>query len=1324
MAFRFQLRRDTAINWEAVDPVLLVGELAYETDTGRLKLGDGTSTWSELPYFLATVESVNGQIGIVLLDTDDIAESGPTAANKWFTPQRVANTLVGGENVEIAYDTITEKVTISSPGNVKFPEGIGLTSGAELPIIDEYGTTGSFYIGLTSASSLYRLGVGTTGPRAVLEVTSTDSGILFPRLTELEKNSMPNPIVGMVIYQTDAPEGLYQYKTGGWETIDPGDFSGTANHVTKFTAANVLGNSIIYDDGTSVSIGASGAHPSALFQLSSTSKGFLSPKMSEGERNLIPGPTSGLLIYNISTNKLNLWDGSKWAPAGGGLKLAGDEDIQSLPLQVQDASDNGSTFYLGATSQGFLGNLGIGTTGPEYILDVRGESRFYPDANTTPLTISGYSLTGTNTQAALDISGTWNTTGTPTLIRANVTDTASNTNSLLMDLLAGGTSQFRVSKSGGVNAVSLNTSGSISADISISSPSITTNSILSVGGNDTSSSGIVRYLGNTNRGFAPISGNAVYNNLEVSNTINQTGGANGITRGLYINPTLTSAADWRSIEWSNNSGWGLYGGGTANNYLNGNLFIGTTTNAGFKLDVSGSGRFSGNLTITGSATNSLLVRGSGTTSATTAFTIQNSASTNLLQVRNDNSYLFGSNTSNRPVFQTQTSNPVVTGNLFTFNGGGGTTDFQNVSLFRILQPNFTTNSNAYYNALDIDVTTQGFARTNAPIRMIYIHPTFNSPSILNETIGIDIAYPRVNVLDSLIKVSNSVSNVLVLRGDGRLTTSGSITAASALAQGVFFNNTLVAAANNDVLVGLDINPTFTNGAFTGVNNIALRSQTGKVIHQGLTAATQTNQVYYNTTTGELTYGALPVVATPTLDQVTTAGNTTTNSITVGGLTVATNLIYTDTINGRVGIGTTSPSEILDVRGAIGVSGPINMGADPSATTQSTAVIRNVTTNSGIAIVPNGTGAITASIPDGTTTGGNARGIGAVDLQRSRTANTQVALNKYSFIGGGRNNSATATYGSGEGAVVVGGVGNTATGNYVFIGGGSNNSAGGNDNYQIIVGGLNNAISAAGYSFIGGGQNNSISAGGLGYNIIVGGASNSVTSPATYATISGGQSNTASTNSHATVVGGQSNVSSGQYSISGGFSNVASAQSAIAIGHDNDATAISAFAYGRNSVAYLYGQSSNASAFFTSNGDAQQSLLTARKLATLNSAGTTILSLDGTGTTNLIIPNGNNRAWNVTIEYVAVCTVQGSGTTVVGDVVTGTDKFRFKRVGGTSTIGAVTNIELTQDATMTASTCTYAVGTSNSLQITFVAPTTANATTFRVVAKVSLVEVAW
>ena len=50
--------------------------------------------------------------------------------------------------------------------------------------------------------------------------------------------------------------------------------------------------------------------------------------------------------------------------------------------------------------------------------------------------------------------------------------------------------------------------------------------------------------------YVPTSGTGTYTNLRIGASINQTGGANGITRGLYVSPTLTAAADWRSIETS------------------------------------------------------------------------------------------------------------------------------------------------------------------------------------------------------------------------------------------------------------------------------------------------------------------------------------------------------------------------------------------------------------------------------------------------------------------------------------------------------------------------------------------------------------------------------------------------------------------------------------------------------------------------------------------------------------------------------------------------------------------------------------------------------
>lgn len=55
-------------------------------------------------------------------------------------------------------------------------------------------------------------------------------------------------------------------------------------------------------------------------------------------------------------------------------------------------------------------------------------------------------------------------------------------------------------------------------------------------------------VGGLNTSFTPTSGTAIYNILTLAGTINQTGGASGVTRGLYINPTISSAADFRAIE--------------------------------------------------------------------------------------------------------------------------------------------------------------------------------------------------------------------------------------------------------------------------------------------------------------------------------------------------------------------------------------------------------------------------------------------------------------------------------------------------------------------------------------------------------------------------------------------------------------------------------------------------------------------------------------------------------------------------------------------------------------------------------------------------------
>jgi hypothetical protein len=50
MANRIQLRRGTAAEWTAANPVLAQGEPGVETDTGKQKFGNGVAAWSALPY--------------------------------------------------------------------------------------------------------------------------------------------------------------------------------------------------------------------------------------------------------------------------------------------------------------------------------------------------------------------------------------------------------------------------------------------------------------------------------------------------------------------------------------------------------------------------------------------------------------------------------------------------------------------------------------------------------------------------------------------------------------------------------------------------------------------------------------------------------------------------------------------------------------------------------------------------------------------------------------------------------------------------------------------------------------------------------------------------------------------------------------------------------------------------------------------------------------------------------------------------------------------------------------------------------------------------
>ena len=54
MATRMQQRRGTAAQWTAANPTLAAGEIGFETDTNKFKMGNGSSNWAALSYFSNT----------------------------------------------------------------------------------------------------------------------------------------------------------------------------------------------------------------------------------------------------------------------------------------------------------------------------------------------------------------------------------------------------------------------------------------------------------------------------------------------------------------------------------------------------------------------------------------------------------------------------------------------------------------------------------------------------------------------------------------------------------------------------------------------------------------------------------------------------------------------------------------------------------------------------------------------------------------------------------------------------------------------------------------------------------------------------------------------------------------------------------------------------------------------------------------------------------------------------------------------------------------------------------------------------------------------
>lgn len=266
--------------------------------------------------------------------------------------------------------------------------------------------------------------------------------------------------------------------------------------------------------------------------------------------------TNDANALNLETNNVTRLAITGGASTGGALTLT---DITANTSTVEDALTI-QTNSSGTAAAGFGGGILF-----------QGESSTTDNRDMNKLSSIWTTATDASRTSALVFS---NVTGagalterfrfTPTTMTTAVSYTIGNN---VNALTIGGSS----------GDLSISTSGTGSSAIQINPESNTSSS---TGGitilayyNLTQTSG-TRTLMNFANGFRPTSGTAIHNKLAFTGQINQTGGANGIVRGVYFAHTMTAAADYRAIEIADDlaNAHGIYQTGS----LTKNVFVGKT----------------------------------------------------------------------------------------------------------------------------------------------------------------------------------------------------------------------------------------------------------------------------------------------------------------------------------------------------------------------------------------------------------------------------------------------------------------------------------------------------------------------------------------------------------------------------------------------------------------------------------------------------------------------------------------------------------------------------------------------------------------------------
>jgi hypothetical protein len=175
MATKIQVRRDTSANWTSLNPTLSSGEIGYETNTGKFKIGNGSALWSALDYFLDTSD-LSGYLTASSASTTYLTQA--SASTTYLAQSSASTTYLTQASASITYQNKNIDIVTKS-GAYEIASGdenelIQLSGSSSYTISIPTDATFNFAIG--TQINLLNIGTGVITIAAVTPGTTTVNG--------------------------------------------------------------------------------------------------------------------------------------------------------------------------------------------------------------------------------------------------------------------------------------------------------------------------------------------------------------------------------------------------------------------------------------------------------------------------------------------------------------------------------------------------------------------------------------------------------------------------------------------------------------------------------------------------------------------------------------------------------------------------------------------------------------------------------------------------------------------------------------------------------------------------------------------------------------------------------------------------------------------------------------------------------------------------------------------------------------------------------------------------------------------------------------------